>query len=340
MESRRDLAFFATKDENARMAITILLFVFGIALLWGGSELLTRKIDPIAKYFRVNELIVTVLGVSVFSSLPELTVSALAIARGNSELSLGNVIGSNFVTLTFVTALCALIRPIEIHRDVRDRESSWMILSSSVVMVLAMDRTLSRLDGIVLLLLYVPYIVTVIKSALAEASAADKPEKRPGIGALALNIALALAGVAAIIAGSKVALDNGEILGVALGIPALALGVILFAFGTSLPELAIALAATFKKKAAVTIGEVYASNIFTQLVVLGLCCVIAPISVSDGLISFAIPFLILAAGIIQIFVTTGLKLNRIEAALLLVLYFVFALSNFVELPNLERLLGF
>jgi cation:H+ antiporter len=322
------------------MILTILFFLFGILLLWLSSDLLTRKIEPIARYFRINELIVTVLGVSVFSSLPELTLSALAISRGNSELSLGNIIGSNFVTLTFVTAVCALIRPIDIHQDVRDRESSWMILSSSMVMVLSLDRVLSRLDGLILILCYVPYIITVIRAALRESRNRQSEARTLSRRALTINLGLALAAVLGIILSSKLALDHGEKLGIALGIPALALGVILFAFGTSLPELAISLSATFKKKASVTIGEVYASNIFTQLVVLGICCLIAPINVSEGLISFAMPFLILAAGIIQIFVTTGLKLNRWEAVGLLMLYGVFALSNFVQLPSLEQLLGF
>lgn len=322
------------------MALPILLFVFSVLLLWLSSDLLTRKIGPIADYFRVNELIVTVLGVSVFSSLPELTLSAFAIARGNSELSLGNVIGSNFVTLTFVTAVCAFIRPIDIHHEVKDRESSWMILSSAIVLVLSQDRLLSRLDGLILILLYLPYMVTVIRAALREARAKKIQTERVGRRQLVVNLGLALLAVVGIIFSSKAALDNGEKLGLALGIPALALGVILFAFGTSLPELAISLSATFKKKAAVTIGEVYASNIFTQLVVLGVCCLIAPISVSEGLVRFAMPFLILASVIIQIFVTTGLKLNRWEAAGLLLLYGIFALSNFLKLPDLEKIFGF
>ncbi|RPI70201.1 MAG: hypothetical protein EHM12_09315, partial [Dehalococcoidia bacterium] len=109
---KNPIAFRGQLSYNQGMIVTLLVFLLGIVLLWLSSELLTRKIDPIARYFKVNELIVTVLGVSVFSSLPELTLSAFAIAKGNSELSLGNVIGSNFVTLTFVTAVCALIRPI------------------------------------------------------------------------------------------------------------------------------------------------------------------------------------------------------------------------------------
>jgi cation:H+ antiporter len=152
--------------------------------------------------------------------------------------------------------------------------------------------------------------------------------------------ALIVVGIAAVIGGSKVALDSGTELGQAAGIPAVALGVVVFAFGTSLPELAISLSATIKRKADITIGEVYASNIFTQLVVLGVCCLISPIPVAPALSRFAMPFLILAAVVIQLFVTSGLRLNRMEAVGLLVFYVVFAASQFTELPTLETLLGF
>lgn len=318
--------------------LTIVLFIASIIMLSASSELVIRKIAPIAKFFGVKELVVTILGVSVFSSLPELTVSAVAISQGNSELSIGNVIGSNFVTLTFVTALCAFIKPIEILPEVRNRESSWMILTSSVVMVLSLDGRLSRFDGLLLILLYIPYMLSVLKSAKSHGPEhQESPDKN--IGKLVLNIFLALLGVGGIVLGAQLAVENGQIIGTAVGIPPLALGVILFAFGTSLPELAISLSATFKGKADVTIGEVYASNIFTQLVVLGLCCLISPIVVGGAILGFAMPFLILAAVMIQIFVTSGLRLNRLEAAGLLVMYIIFALTSFFPVPSLDALVG-
>jgi len=317
----------------------ILLLVVGIAVLWGGSELIIRSIGPLARVLGVKELVVTVLGVSVLSSLPELTVSAFAIARGAGDISLGNIIGSNFVTLTFVTAVCALIRPINIHHEVKNRESSWMILSAALVLVLSMDGVLSRSDGMILLMTYVPYMISVLRSARKGVDPVDK-EGGDGRRAVLRASALIALGIAGVIWGSKVALDSGTELGQAVGIPAVALGVVVFAFGTSLPELAISLSATMKHKADVTIGEVYASNIFTQLVVLGICCFIAPIPVAPALSRFAMPFLILAAVVIQLFVTSGLKLNRIEAVGLMVFYGVFAASQFTELPTLESILGF
>ena len=116
------------------MGVTVLLFLTGLLLLWGGSEFITRNIGLLARALGVKELVITVLGVSVLSSLPELTISGFAILRGDDSISIGNVIGSNFVTLTFVTAVCALLRPIDIHEEVQQRESSWMILSSAFVL--------------------------------------------------------------------------------------------------------------------------------------------------------------------------------------------------------------
>lgn len=325
------------------MIADLLFFILSVGVLWASSELVLRKVSPIARFFGVKELVVTILGISVFSSLPELTVSAVAIAQGNSELSVGNVIGSNFVTLTFVTALCALIKPMNVLGEVKDRESSWMILSSSVVMVLSLDGLLTRFDGLLLILLYIPYIVTVLKAARTGAEDSlevvepVKPAK--SIREVVLDMVFALAGIGGIVLGAKFAVDYGQALGEAAGIPPLALGVILFAFGTSLPEMAISLSATFKGKADVAIGEVYASNIFTQLVVLGVCALIAPIAVSQSILGFAMPFLVLAAVTIQVFITSGLRLNRIEALGLLGMYVVFALNSFHPLPGLDKLIG-
>ncbi len=319
------------------MALHILVFVVSIGILWYASDLVTKQISPIARRLGVSDLTVTVLGVSVLSSLPELTVSGFAIAAGNAELSVGNVIGSNFVTLTFVTAVCAFIRPIDIETQVRERESSWMILASSVVLMLAMDGSISRFDGLLLLSVYVPYIVSVVRgSARGRESGAAEGGKS---GRMWIHVLMSLAAIAGIILGARFALSSGESLGEMAGIPPLALGAILFAFGTSLPELSISMAATLRRKASVTIGEVYASNIFTQLVVLGVCALISPLAVSTKMLHFAMPFLILAAVIIQIFITSGRKLNRIEAAILLVLYIVFAVSSFMDLPSLDELVG-
>jgi len=309
------------------MLFQLLMLAGGIGMLWLSSDAIIRAIGPIARRLRVKEMVVAILGVSVLSSLPELGVSMFSALKGNADVSVGNVVGSNFVTLTFVTALCALITPLTISKGIRDRESSWMILSTIIILLLAQDGVLSRLDGIILVLMYLPYLWSVIVEARAE-----KHEEHAGAddGRIWPKVLMLLAGIAGIIVGSKFAMDGGEGLGKMLGIPELALGAVLFAFGTSLPELSIAVAATLKKKAEVSLAEVYASNIFTALVVLGVCCIAMPLHISDNrLLSFDIPMLIAAGVMIQIFITTGMRFNRIEAAITMLMYGYFAFVHLV-----------
>ncbi|HOF01740.1 MAG TPA: calcium/sodium antiporter [Spirochaetota bacterium] len=309
--------------------LNVLLFIVGVGLLWLSSEVVIRNITPIANYFGVKELVITILGVSVLSSLPELSISAFAAAKGNADISIGNVVGSNFVTLTFVSALCALITPMSIKPEIKDRESSWMILSSVAVLILAMDKRLSRIDGIILVVMYIPYIVTVIRQAAAEKSdASEEDGAKKKNKKIWLNFLMEVVAIFGIIFGADLALNNGQALGKIMGIPDLALGAIFFAFGTSLPEMAIALSATFKKKAEISIGEIYSSNIFTALVVLGICCIIMPLDLTDvSILNFDLPFLILAGVVIQIFITTGMKFSRAEALIIMGLYVVFLLNH-------------
>ncbi len=311
--------------------------VLGILLLWFSSNQVIKRTTPIAKYFGVKELVVTILGVSVLSSLPELTISAFAAAEGQADISLGNVIGSNFVTLTFVTALCALISPIRVSTDIKERESSWMILSTTAILLLAIDGKLTRTDGMILMVLYIPYIIAVIRSAIQDSAKKRKAtaDRSARTRKIVIHFLFGLAAILGIIYGAKIALVSGETLGRAFGLSTVVLGILIFAFGTSLPELAIALAATARKKSDITIGEIYSSNIFTALFVLGCCALIKPLVLFDNplipsvLVKYDIPFLILAGVIIQIFVTTGSRLHRFEAVLILALYVYFILIHFV-----------
>ncbi|MDZ7347085.1 MAG: hypothetical protein ONA69_09880, partial [candidate division KSB1 bacterium] len=263
-----------------------------------------------------------------------LTVSLFAAAAGKADISLGNVIGSNFVTLTFVTALCALISPIVVRTEIKERESSWMILSTTAIFLLAIDGRLSRLDGVILMLLYLPYLAAVVREAVQEAKTKQNElsTKDPRI---LLHFIAGIAGIFAVILGAKTALVSGESIGKILGLAPAVLGILIFAFGTSLPELAIALSATLRKKADISIGEVYSSNIFTALFILGACAVVMPMTLFENpavpsvLVKYDIPFLILAGVIIQIFVTTGSILKRGEALIILLLYVYFVVIHFV-----------
>jgi len=317
----------------------LFILLIGISLLWFCSDVVVRKIKPIARYFKVKELVITILGVSILSSLGELAISSVAAVQGKSDISIGNIIGANFLTLTFVTGIAALISPISICTEIKERESTWMVLSSAIILVLAADGVLSRLDGALLILLYVPYLYVVIKEAARtaneekEASTEDNKSSK-GRRTLLSHLFLAVLAIIGILIGAELALRAGENIGERIGITPLVLGVLVLAFLTSLPELAVSLTAISKKNSDVTIGEIYASNIFTALFILGVCCLIAPLSVSDNILQFDLPLLIFSGVVVQIFITTGSRLVRLEAIIILLLYIYFVLGHFVTFPSL------
>ena len=307
------------------MMLSIALFSLGIVLLWSGTETVLRRVPKLAAWLRVSPLVVTVLLVAVMTSLPEFCVSLFAALRGQPAAAVGNLVGSNFVTLTFVAGLCALWRPIVVGPTLRARESSWMILSAALLLVLAMDGILSRTDGLLLLVSYFPYFRGTLddaKKQRQETAAIAAP--RPW-----LDILLFAAGVAMVVVGSNWIVEHGTVMAKAMGMSDLLIGVTFYAFGTSLPELAIALGAVFRRQADVTLGEIYASNIFTGLFVAGALCLIRPLPVDPMIVGRDLPMLIVAGVLLQMFVTTGGKFVRSEAVAMIAIFVLFLAAQFM-----------
>lgn len=306
------------------MITAALFFFLGIGLLWGGTELVLRRVPKLAAWLRVSPLVVTVLLVAVMTSLPEFCVSLFAALRGQPAAAVGNIVGSNFVTLTFVAGVCALWRPIVVGPTLRERESSWMILSAALLLVLAMDGRISRTDGLLLLVSYYPYFRGTLDEARKQRQAAPAVAgPHPGLDILAF-----LAGVGLVVLGANWIVAHGTFVARALGMNELLVGVTFYAFGTSLPELAIALGAVWRRQADVTLGEIYASNIFTGLAVAGALCLIRPLPVEPLIVQRDLPLLIVAGVLLQMFITTGGRFVRSEAAVMIAVFVLFLTAQF------------
>lgn len=307
------------------MIAAVLFFVAGIVLLWGGTEIVLRRVPKLAAWLRVSPLVVTVLLVAVMTSLPEFCVSLFAALRGQPAAAVGNLVGSNFVTLTFVAGICALWRPIVVGPTLRNRESSWMILSAALLLVLAMDGVLSRTDGLILAVSYYPYFRGTLDDARRQRQAAPVVvAPRPWLDILAFAL-----GVGLVVLGSNWIVTHGTVMAKSLGMSDLLVGVTFYAFGTSLPELAIALGAVFHRHADVTLGEIYASNIFTGLVVAGVLCLAMPLPVEPLIVHRDLPLLVLAGVLLQMFVTTGARFVRTEALVMIAIFALFLAAQFM-----------
>ncbi len=309
------------------MILSALLFALGIALLFGGTEAVLRRVPKLAAWLRVSPLVVTVLLVAIMTSLPEFCVSLFAALRGQPAAAVGNIVGSNFVTLTFVAGICALWRPISVGPTIRTRESSWMILSAALLLVLAMDGRITRLDGLILLASYYPYFQGTLDDAKRQRRQA--PASAAAIPHPWLDIAVFLAGLGMIVLGSNWIVEHGTVMAKSLGMSDLLIGVTFYAFGTSLPELAIALGAVLRHHEDVTLGEIYASNIFTGLAVAGTLCLALPLPVEPLIVHRDLPLLVLAGVLLQMFVTTGSRFVRTEAAVMIAIFALFLAAQFM-----------
>lgn len=305
----------------------MLLFLI---ILWQSSNQVLIRVKRIARTFNISEIAVTLLGLSVLASLPEFLVSALAALKKTSDVSLGTVVGSNIFTLLVVLGLAALIRPFHVKMVIEERDSIWMLLSSAVILIFV-PGGIERWEGALLMLLYFPYIYSVyLREKRSKAKVTVQKARKLKRG----KEVLILIGVMFImLISAEIVLRSGLKLSTIIHIPKIVMGLVLIGIGTSIPETAIGISSALKKKTDITLGDVYGTNIFTCLFILGVSAVISPVPVSAQVQTFILPFFIFSTIILQLFFSTGHKVGRVEGALLIIIYLYFALAALNVLPT-------
>lgn len=312
------------------MLIWLFLFVFFIIILWLSSNRVLLGVKRIARAFGASEIAVTLLVLSIFASLPEFLISTLAALKQTSEVSLGIVVGSNIFTLLVVLGLAAIIRPFHVKMVIEERDSVWMLLSSAVILIFV-PGGISRIEGVFLVLLYFPYILSVYlserrKRTMVSVRVRKKSKKWKEVFILVCATLIMLV-------SAEIVLRSGLKVSAIVHVPNLVLGLVLLGIGASIPETAIGISSALKKKTDITLGDVYGTNIFTCLFILGVCAIIHPIPVSVQVQTFILPFFIFSAIILQLFFSTHHKVGRLEGILLIIAYSYFALATLNILPK-------
>jgi cation:H+ antiporter len=319
------------------MLLDLLLLVIGLALLLGGGDLLVRGASALARSFHVSPLIIGLTVVSFGTSAPELSVNLLAAVKGNSEISFGNIIGSNIANIGLIIGICALIRPLTVQGMIITREIPMMVLASLMALITGMDMLLrnsqnmyDRSDGLVFLMLFGVFLFYTLGDVLRKRTSdplllqVEEIPVKKGFRAATYNLLLFAAGLALLVYGGKTAVDTAVDVAEALNVPRVIIGLTIIAVGTSLPELAASGIAAWKGQTDIAIGNVVGSNIFNLLLINGLCATVRPIPVpaaggrEDLLMMIFLAFLLL-----PLCITDRKKIVRWEGGLLLLLYFLF-----------------
>ena len=313
----------------------IFLLILGLALILGGANFLTAGSAALAQRFRVPEFIVGLTIVAVGTSTPELVVSVLSAAAGNSDVAIGNIVGSNIFNVFLILGVCALIAPLPLTGGNIRRDLPFLTAVSVLLLLLTSDRLLGlgevdaigRIDGIVMLLLYIALIRYTIRTerrtaALAtQATQTTQTEKPQRSKSLWLIVVMIGGGLAGLVFGGELFLDSATAIARALGVSESVIAITLVAGGTSLPELASSVVSLLKGKSEMALGNVIGSNIANILLILGLSATIHPLTLG-GITRIDLLTVLLSSVLLFVTAFTFRRkaVDRWEGAIFLVIY--------------------
>jgi cation:H+ antiporter len=303
--------------------LTLLLFIAGIVLLIWGADLLVRGAAHLAELAGVAPLVVGLTVVAMGTSAPELAVSMRAAFVGQTDLTLGNVLGSNIANVLLILGLAAVAAPLLVSPRVLQREVPTMILVSLLLWLLAADGVIGRLDGALLVVLLGGFLAGAVVTG-RRAPAAEQPQALPPSrrGGVLRNLGLVVGGLILLVAGAQWLVDGAVTFARALGVSELVIGLTVVAVGTSLPEIATSVLASLRGEREIAVGNVVGSNILNILGVLGLTALIVPqpLAVPAGALAFDLPVVVATAVACLPIFLNGRMIARWEGALFLAYY--------------------
>jgi len=300
------------------------LLVLGLVVLTLGAEVLVRGASGIAARFGISPLIIGLTVVAFGTSAPELAVSIASAVGGQGDIALGNVIGSNIFNVLFILGLSALIIPLAVANQLVRFDVPVMVGISVLVLVLGLDGSIGRVDGILLFVGLLAYIGFQVMQSRRDRQSVGF-EHIPGTGLasrLWLNVLFVAGGLVALVIGSRLLVNGAVAIAEALGLSELVVGLTIVAAGTSLPEVATSVVAALKGERDIAVGNVVGSNVFNLLGVLGLAGALSPdgITVAGQALRLDLPVMVaVAAACLPIF-ATGREIARWEGGLFLAYY--------------------
>lgn len=289
----------------------------GFVLLVKGADYFVEGSSSVAKLLRVPSIVIGLTIVAFGTSAPELAVSITAAITGNNEIAVGNVIGSNIFNLLVVVGACGVIAPMAIEKKILNGDFLLSIVISSVLAVmLLIDSRVGRIEGIILLALFVYFLLKTVRSALANrVSAAEAFESLSPFR----SIVYILGGITAIVLGGDFVVDSASEIAASFGLSQTLIGLTIVAMGTSLPELVTSIVASRKGENGLALGNVVGSNLFNILMVLAASAAISPIQVTI-LSAFDALFLVVSSGIVYFLGKSEYEISRREGTVMLVMY--------------------
>ncbi len=317
--------------------INVIFLIVGFTFLIKGADLFVGSSSSIAKKIGIPSVIVGLTIVSLGTSAPELAVSSISALQGNNGIAIGNVLGSNIFNTLVVLGGTAITMPLIINKKLIKRDFFFNLIIVCLIYILAFgitvsgnDGILTRIEGILLLLICIVYTIILIKSASkSNKDENTKESSKEELDEIKIwpNVFKIIIGIIGIILGGNLVVNGATKIAYSIGMSEKLVGLTIVAVGTSLPELVTSIVAALKGETEIAIGNVLGSNIFNILLILGLYSTINPIVVTGNL-SIDLMFLLFSTIVIGflIYLNKGndlKKLSRSEGTILVLLYVVY-----------------
>lgn len=298
----------------------------GVLVLSWGANRFVQSASHLARRFGISPVIIGLTVVAFGTSAPELTVNIIAAVQGNTDLALGNVVGSNIFNVAFILGICALITPLKVSSQLIKIDIPIMVLISAYLLWCSYDQSISWVEGLTLILGIILYTVMQIKLSFKSKNAESEYEQEfSQKGKLKKDLLFLTIGLIALILGANVFVD-GAVLGARiLGWSEAVIGLTIIAAGTSLPEVATSIAATLKGERDIAIGNVVGSNIFNILSVIGISAVLSKggLPVNDHMVKVDLPVMLALTFLCLPFSLWRKQLDRSVGALFIISWIIY-----------------
>ncbi|MDP3971089.1 MAG: calcium/sodium antiporter [bacterium] len=300
--------------------MAIFLLILGLGGLWLGSELTVRGALNIANHYKLSQAFTGLAILALGTDLPELFVDITgAIDRlagiETSDIIIGETIGTSFSQIGLILGIVALFGTLHVTKRILWRDGATMIASVALLFLMSLDGEFSRVEGIILVMLYIGYLAALYREERVSEKISGKTDRYVIWSGLSLA-----GGMAVLIYSSVVTIDNALILSEQFGISQSLVGILIVGLGTSLPELATSITAIRKKAGTLAVGNLIGSNIYDVLFTLGIGTTISGFIVSEGMMRFDIPLLFIFSLIVILLFARKKNIDKKEGMFLIGLY--------------------
>lgn len=302
--------------------VPYIVVVVAFVALIKGADIFVEGAASVAKKLGIPSVIIGLTIVAMGTSAPEAAVSITAAIDKSNGIALGNVVGSNLFNLLIVLGVCMLMTNLPTTKEIIKRDYPWNLIATAAVIVFIADANITRIEGIILLLMFAIYIIYVVFKAIKNREVSSEEVESLS---WTKSIVFLVLGIVLIVVGGDAVVDSATVIAKSWGVSDMLIGLTIVACGTSLPELVTSIVAAKKGECDMAIGNVVGSNMFNLLFILGMTTTITPImniNLADGILIDSVLLLGFTA-MMYLFSIHGTKLQKAKGGISVVCYVVY-----------------